>query len=86
MTTPIDQQALGRWHALQAALEAVSPLANWASDGVVRAGPDERLYAEAKAATLGSLRDRLVASLRLAGAEVPADSPRATVSLKAARR
>lgn len=71
MTAPIDQSALGRWHALQAAIDVIAPLTNAARDAVANAPPDLAEFARSKAATLEGLRDRLVASIRLGAQDMP---------------
>lgn len=70
----IDQQTLGRWHALQSALDLIAPLTNAAVDAVASTPADSRPYAQAKADTLAGLRDRLVASLRLSAPPAPQPS------------
>lgn len=71
MTPAIDQSALGRWHALQSALDLIAPLTNAAQAAVASTPATDRVYAQAKADTLTGLRDRLVASLRLAAPPAP---------------
>lgn len=85
MTSAIDQQTLGRWHALQSALDLIAPLTNAAQAAVASTPATDRPYAQAKADTLAGLRDRLVASLRLAAPDMPAPPQAARKGQGAAR-
>lgn len=85
MTAPIDQSALGRWHALQAAIDVIAPLTNAARDAVANAPPDLAEFARSKAATLEGLRDRLVASLVLAAPPAPQQPQTAPQPRRSAR-
>lgn len=75
MTAAIDQQTLGRWHALQSALALIAPLTEEAVDAVASTPSPDRAYAQARADTLVGLRDRLVASLRLSAPPAPQQQP-----------
>lgn len=81
MTPAIDQSTLGRWHALQSALDLIAPLANAATDAIATTPAADRVCAQSRATTLEGLRDRLVASLRLAGADVQASEHRASTPI-----
>lgn len=78
MTAAIDQQTLGRWHALQSALALIAPLTEEAVDAAADAAACDsgaRGYLAARADTLAGLRDRLVASLRLSAPPAPQQQP-----------
>lgn len=66
--TPAD---LGRWHALQSALDAIAPMAERALAGAAVCRGDDRDYLAARATTLEGIRARLVASLALAAPPAP---------------
>lgn len=80
--TPAD---LGRWHALQAALDVIAPMAERALAGATVCQGDDREYLTARATTLTGLRDRLVASLVLAAPPAPQQPQTAPQPRRSAR-